>query len=608
MPAALFIAIGASCALAVNAACRRVRRWLRPARVPDFGAIASASSNDGIVVQSLDGTIIWANPAYTRLFGLPLDRIVGRKPQSFCLPPDSRMSPAAIAAFRYDPADPTWRKLTLVQNRRADGTLFWNQIQTSFRDMGDDRILAVLVCRDVTEDVEQAQTLRRTTAELAYIADHDSLTGVANRKKFREFIDAALTAAGADGPRLGLLQIDMDKFKAINDTLGHAAGDAALRHVSGIISRNLRKTDLLARIGGDEFVAVCAGISDESELLRIGRALCEAVKEPLYCDGHRVSVTISVGAVIVDPRDRDVDHLLQRSDFALYDVKRRGRNNVTIYNSELHGEAQLRNRLAEQLHHAVQTDALTFYFQPTIDLRSGEVRGFEALARWQHAAHGLMHPSLFIPLAREMKLLRQIDMAALNAIGRLHKQLSAAGFHHIRVGINGSHNILKDPDHLARLPAAIGAHSVLPRSVVIELAERDVFGQPDRIACNVAAISKLVDTGFSVLIDGFGSGYAGILHIEHLDVAGFKIEKALIRHLDSAPACERITAMLMQFSREKNIYCVASGIETAAQARLVTSLGGTVGQGNHFARAMPPSDVIDWLLRRQATRDMEAAS
>ncbi len=579
----------------------------RPAAVqPDFGAIASANSSDGIVVQTLDGRILWANPAYLRIMRLTADRVVGQHPLSFCMPPDQRPDAAAIAAFRYDPDDPAWQRLTLVQNQRSDGTLFWNQLSASFHDIPSGQTLAVLSCRDVTEDVENQQALRQSTADLARVAGYDSLTGVANRATFAAAIGAALSDPSLTG-RLGLLQIDMDKFKQINDLHGHAAGDAALRHVSATLTAHLRQTDLLARMGGDEFVALCIGISDEAELLRIGRALCLAVQAPFVWDGQEISVSISVGAVMTDAHDASPDHLLQKSDFALYEVKRRGRGDVAIYDRHLHTEAQRRDRLSQQLRHAIDQNALTFFFQPTIDLISGEVSGFEALARWQHPTHGLMHPSVFLPLARDMNLLRHVDGAALGAAARLSKQLDASGFGKIRVGINGSHTILTNTDHLDSLPHFVTRYGVSPDRMVIELAERDVFGDPERRAEAITAMQRLVDLGFHVLIDCFGSGYAGLLHIEDLGVAGFKIEKALIRQLDTAPACERITAMLMTFSKEKAIYCVASGIETAAQAHLVRGLGGTVGQGNYFARAMPQTDVLEWLVNHRLSRSQQTA-
>ena len=587
------------CLLALAGMILRRRAACRAAPEAPFDAIACASSSDGIVIQTLDGIIVWANPAYLRLFRLPRDRVLGRNPLSFCEPRDSALTRDQVAAFRYDPDDPAWTKLVVARNRRSDDTLFWNQISVSFHRTEDGTTLAVLVCRDVTEQVDREQALRATTQSLVHMAEHDSLTGVANRNRFNAFITEALSGPPEARQGLGVLQIDMDKFKAINDRFGHAAGDAALQHVASTLSRSLRQTDLLARLGGDEFVAVCPGVTQDSELLRIGHALRDAVRAPLRFDGKDIDVSISVGATLADQRDTTSDKLLQKSDFALYEVKRNGRGSVAIYDSALHAEAQRRDRLSLQLRDAIEGDRLSFYFQPTIDLATHNVRGFEALARWQHPLHGLIHPSDFIPVAKELNLMAHIDIAAARAAADLQKRLTYNGFGHIRVGINGSVHLLHDPSLVTAIQAEFTRVGVQPRRVVIELAEREVFGDVDRIEANTAAISRLVDFGFSILIDGFGAGYAGLLHIDKLAVTGFKIEKALIRHLDTAPACERITNMLMQFAREKSIYCVACGIETTAQADLVRGLGGLVGQGNHFARAMPSEDVVDWMRNRQ---------
>ena len=587
------------CLLGLAGLIMRRRAARRAVPEAPFDAIACASSSDGIVIQTLDGIIVWANPAYLRLFRLPRDRVLGRNPLSFCEPRDSAPARDQIAAFRYDPDDPAWKKLIIARNRRSDDSLFWNQISVSFHRTDDGTTLAVLVCRDVTEQVDREQALHATTQSLVHMAEHDSLTGVANRNRFNAFITEALSGPPEARQGLGVLQIDMDKFKAINDHFGHAAGDAALQHVASTLSRSLRQTDLLARLGGDEFVAVCPGVTQDSELLRIGHALRDAVKAPLRFDGKDIDVSISVGATLADQRDTTSDKLLQKSDFALYEVKRRGRGTVAIYDSALHAEAQRRDRLSLQLRDAIETDRLSFYFQPTIDLATHAVRGFEALARWQHPLHGLIHPSDFIPIAKELNLMARIDVAAARAAADMQKRLTYNGFGHVRVGINGSINLLHDPTLVTSVQAEFTRVGVLPRQVVIELAEREVFGDADRIEANTAAISRLVDFGFSILIDGFGAGYAGLLHIDKLGVTGFKIEKALVRHLDTAPACERITNMLMQFAREKGILCVACGIETTAQADLVRGLGGLVGKGNHFARAMPSEDVVDWMRSRQ---------
>ena len=587
--------------------CIRQRQALMRDRGPDFNAIACASTNDGIVVQSLDGKIIWANPAYLRIFRLPADQVLGRNPLSFCLPPDELQTPEQIAAFRYDRADPIWGKLYIVRNQRSDGSLFWNQISASFHEVEGQPDLVILLCRDVTEQVDQEQALRESTRTLAFMAEHDSLTGLANRNKYNAFIKSALDGDPATRPGFGVLQIDLDHFKAINDRHGHAAGDAALQHVATTLGRSLRQTDLLARLGGDEFVAVCAGITHDSELLRIGQALGQAVRAPFHFDGKQIDVSISIGAAIAGSDDDTGDSLLQKSDFALYEVKRAGRGHVAVYDSNLHEEAQRRDRFGLQLRDAIEGNKLTFYFQPTVDLHTGAIRGFEALARWQHPTQGLLHPSEFLSLATELNLLRHVDTAAMCAAADLRKRLEHNNFADIRVGINGSHNLLSDDEHADRLPAELARVGVKTRHIVIEFNERDIFGNADMIEQNMRSVSRLVDIGFNVLIDGFGSGYAGLLHIERLQVAGIKIEKSLIRHLDCTPACEKITAMLLQFGQEKNIYCVACGIETEAQALKIKSFGGSVGQGNFFARAMPAEDVIDWLRQRQANARLRDA-
>ena len=366
----------------------------------DYFRIACENSSDGLVIQDMKARILWANPAYTQIHGLSLDDIIGRNPLEFALPKDQTPSEKDIKNFRFDPYDPAWSRLELVKNVRADGTEFWNQINVSFRTADDGRQHAILVCRDVTQDVDQQEQLRDISTRLEYEATHDTLTGVPNRAAFLSFIDKALSKAGAN--RVGLLHIDLDNFKNMNDTHGHSAGDAVLVHAASVVRNTVKRSDLVARVGGDEFVVVCIGMTTLNELAQLANELIELISEPFEWNNRTLQGGTSIGAILSQNGCTDAEELLVNADFALYEAKRGGRNQVALYDDAMYDHHGYLMRRSANLIDAVDTDALSYYFQPTMDLSTGDIMGFETLVRWEHTTDGFIPPDHFLRLAKDL--------------------------------------------------------------------------------------------------------------------------------------------------------------------------------------------------------------
>ena len=564
-----------------------------------FHLIASACTDDGLVVQDLTGKVLWVNPAYCRIMGWEAHEMLGRNPLEYCLPKDQQMTAQDIAAFRFDAADPTWNQLALHQNVKKSGELFWNQINVSFHVAPDGTTFVILVCRDVTEEVENAERLREKTAELAHVATHDGLTGAGNRAKLTSFVTEALARARDTGTQVGLLQIDLDKFKEINDTHGHATGDAVLKTIADRVTRTLRGTDLLARIGGDEFVAVCQDVADISQLQKLGATICEVARKPFTFGSQEISPSISLGAVISETNTETLDELLRKADFALYEVKRSGRGSVAIYDERLHKRLRRKERRSDELLRAVRENELTFHFQPTILAADGEVRGFEALVRWDHPKEGMLLPAQFLPLAHDLGLMVDIDLQAMNAAMVLRSKLIAAGWENMRTGFNASSALFTDGEihpEFINMPARLGLST---DNIVVELPESVLFGEHIFPEQRVSIVHQLHALGFSIVLDDFGAGFAGLMHLVQLEIDGFKNARGLMENLLTEPACQRTLQVVIELAKDIGLLCISVGVESEEQFQVIREIGGDIAQGHWIAQPMAADSVIGWLEARK---------
>ncbi len=564
-----------------------------------FYRIACSDTDDGLVIQGLDGRVLWVNPAYCRIMGYSAEEVLGRNPMEYAMLPDKKPTDEFIANFRYKRDDPNWGRLSLYRNLRKDGQEFWNQIRVSYHQDSDGSEYVILVCRDVTDEVDRAAELREKSAALAHVAAHDDLTGVANRARMMEFTNAALADAHQNGTRIGLLQIDLDKFKQVNDTYGHSAGDAVLRHITDHISQTLRKTDLLARMGGDEFVAVCTQFSDIDQLQRLGAALVDCVKEPLIFEGQKIIPSISIGAAISEQQAGDVDELLKRADLALYEVKRAGRGHVAVYDDKLHSTVQRKSRRSDDLQRAILNNQITFDFQPTIETATGRVRSLEALARWTDA-NGVCHlPDDFLDMAKDLGVLADLDRAAVRATIAMQAEINAADFREIITGFNASEDFFLKCDYAAELNKAMRKQGVSPCQIRIELPESLVFGahagDPDRREI----MSTLHDRGFATILDGFGAGFAGLLQIGALNMSGFKTARQLTRDLADQATNQKALRMITELANDMSMDGIVMGVETQADFDALAPAGVEFAQGNWICPPIPAKDVLSWLKSQQ---------
>ena len=568
-----------------------------------FYRAISTAADAGLLVQAMDGTVLWANNAYATMMGLSLTEIIGENPLSFALPPECTVNPAEIAAFRHKPSPDNQPQISIYENIRSTGERFWVELHVSFDELRNYGQVAIVVARDISDHIKRQQELSATSVKLSHLAATDNLTGLSNRLDVLEKTKIAFFGQSKKGGLIGLLEIDLDHFKTINDSFGHSAGDAILCKLATTLENTIGSKDIAARVGGDEFLVLCPDVECLDVIEDLGQRIIAENQSTIIMDGVTLQCDLSIGAATVSATNSSPEELLKRADFALYEAKNRGRGCVASYDGELHKRHSEEALLVEELTEVVKNKKLTFHFQPTMLLDTREIRGFETLVRWQNPRLGLVTPCDFLPLAKSLGLMADIDMAALDAALDLKKNLNKHGHTTVKVGLNGSAELLAHPDFYSTLMQGLELRGLFPTDVVLEVLETIVFDEAAPSNPHVQIIQNLHDAGVITLLDDFGTGHAGLTHLATLAVSGVKIDRTLTRNILTDPTCAKIIAMMLELCRDLGIHTVTEGIETAEQAQAIYDLGGQVMQGYWLSEAMPGDQIIDWLASRENFAD-----
>ena len=581
---------------AMRAAKQQLHRDLtRMTNEAQFYKIACENANDGLVVQKMNGQIIWVNPAYCRIMGRPANQIIGRNPLSFAPPLADRPAANEIANFRFNYRDIASGGLDLARNVRADGTIFWNQISRSYHIAENHEEMVILVCRDVTEQILKDKKHQETSKKLAHLTAHDDLTGVANRETLIQFVNEALLRLKSGTKFLGMFRIDVDKFKDINDAYGQDAGDAVLLHLARKFQTILRQSDMIARINGDKFIVVCPCLRDQSEIQNIASVLTASVIEPVRFKDRIIDCTISVGATLSNPLTVDTHELLLQSDLALKDAKRRGTGKVLAYDDTLHKRYSRERRLAADLKHALHTQSLGFNFSPVIGLMNGAINGFATLVNWQHPTLGQLQLDDFIDVAKKIGGMADVDFAAMDAALALKTHLNETGYDDMQVGFDASSECLAHPQFLERLLARVGALNIAPATIAIQLHETAFHNIADDNAATKVIVQQLNDIGFHTTIGGFGIGQASLGLLAQLDVKAIKIDKSLTRDLAAKGAALQVLKSIIQLCQELNIHTTCTDVQSQNQYDVVRMLGGHSIQGKIAGPTLKNTEVVPFL-------------
>jgi diguanylate cyclase (GGDEF)-like protein/PAS domain S-box-containing protein len=526
----------------------------------------------GMAITDLDGSIRVVNGALCELLRRDEAWLLEHAVLDVLDPataPD--VSRAAAELVRGD-ADSVVEQVRLV---RADGALLWVRAAVVLmRLAGDDADYFMIQVEDMTAEHEARE-------QLAYQAFHDSLTGLRNRAWILDILSVDLRQSQRDGSTLAVLFVDLDNFKVVNDSLGHAAGDEVLSAVGDRIAGALRPGDRVGRFGGDEFVLVLPQAATAADVERVAERVSAAVARDLMVYGHRIIPSVSIGIAMSTPSSTP-ESLLRDTDAALFRAKQHGRAQWQFFDDAMHAQAVSRLTVEDALRNAVTRDELVVHFQPMVTLADRRVCGHEALVRWQHPERGLLAPADFLDVAEDSGLIVEVGAAVLDKVcALLAHRPDLPG----PVSVNVSAVQLAHGDWFARFASCVDRHGVDPSRLVVEVTETAVLSVLDSTREQLVALRAL---GSGLHLDDFGTGYSSISVLQELPVTGIKLDRRFVRDLGvgESPA-EVLAAGLAGLARGLHLMGVAEGIETIDQAHVLMRLGWTHGQGFLFGRPQP---------------------
>ncbi len=520
-----------------------------------------------------DGVVLEVNSAGERLFKASADDIIGR-PVLSLFAKDS--APALIRRERCPPVGPPSRGDGL-SGRRRQLTSPWSCPVSRSTTSG--RPATVVALRDLTDR-------KRDEARIRHLARHDALTNLPNRYNLQERLDIALDTAAQEGNAIAVVYIDLDRFKPVNDLHGHAAGDALLVQASKRILAEIRSTDTLARIGGDEFVMILTSQPQPEKASIVATRIIEALRRPFQVEGHRIEIGASIGVSLYPEDGADADALMRAADAAMYRVKEEGRGSVRFYEAAMNAQLQARLQLEQELAGAAERGELVLHYQPIVNGVTGEVETFEALIRWVHPTRGMVPPMEFIPMAEECGLIDGIGRWVIEAACR-----EAAGWSHPwRVSFNVSPRQFRHTDVCAALGDALRAHGIAPARVVVEVTEGILIEDADEA---VATLNRLREMGVRIALDDFGTGYSSLSYLQLFQFDKFKIDKSFVKTLGESERALTLTRTIVNLGHNLGLQVTAEGVETQAQLDILRSLGCDQIQGYLVARPAPIDAFTD---------------
>ncbi|HEY9907165.1 MAG TPA: EAL domain-containing protein, partial [Thermosynechococcaceae cyanobacterium] len=449
-----------------------------------------------------------------------------------------------------------------------------------------------------TEELKLAQSIglhlymaisqKRVDSMIRYQASHDHLTQLPNRLLFNEQLSLALISARQNEEVLGVAFLDLDRFKAINDTLGHAVGDRLLQQVSDRLQSCLRSCDVIARWGGDEFTMLLPHLTCAEEISNISQRILDQLATPFYLNGHELYVTASLGIALSPYDGEDAEALMRNADSAMYQVKQQGKNNYQLYFEGMNQKALAELILESDLRRALVRNEFLLYYQPQIDLKTNQILGVEALIRWQHPRLGFVSPAQFIPLAEETGLICAIGDWVLREACHQHQAWRSAGLPPIRIAINLSAQQFQQPNLVSSIIQTLQETGVSPRYLEMEITESAAM---HNIAFTTAMLQQLQQAGIQIAMDDFGTGYSSLSAIKHFPFHILKVDQSFVRDALTNPSDAAIVKAVVALGRGLGLKVLAEGVETQAQLDFLRTIDCDSAQGYYFSKPLPASEI-----------------
>ncbi|MCZ4305025.1 EAL domain-containing protein [Zoogloeaceae bacterium G21618-S1] len=537
---------------------------------------------EGITITSPDGVIEMVNPAFTRITGYSAEEALGQTPK---LLHSGRHSDAFYQRM-WDSLAQNGRWQGEIWNRRKSGEIYPEWLDISPVRNDQDQLIHYL---GIFSDISAAKT---SEAQLEHMAQHDALTDLPNRSLLNDRIATAIRRASRDRRTVAIMFLDLDHFKDINDSYGHETGDTVLKHVAMRLHECVRDEDTVARLGGDEFVVLMEDIEDAEQADQAAERILASLIPPIGQNGQEFFIGASIG-VSLYPRDGDsVEALLRNADTAMYQAKQLGRNNAQRYCAAQTETTRQRVKLENGLRHAINNEALDVWFQPQVDLHSGELIGFEALCRWTDPEHGPIPPSIFIPLAENNGMIVPLGALVLRKSCAQIRRWREAGFIPPRVAINVSGRQLRRLDFLGDLCGILEEERCRPEWIEIEVTESDILKDAEPA---IATLHGIREMGISLSLDDFGTGFSSLSYLKRLPINTLKIDRSFIDGLPNDTNDRAIVQAILAMGRSLGIQVLAEGVETPAQVAALRLMGCSTAQGYHFGRPALAETHLDRL-------------
>ncbi len=546
---------------------------------------------NGMALSDADGRLFRVNPTMCAMLRVTEGELLGRTFHDITHPSDR-----ARNFELYRELFAGRRSGYVIEKRylRSDGDFVWCRVHLSVvRDTSGAPQYAIAQIHDITE--------QRTAAEiLEYEARYDALTGLATRKLFLEQLERAIANTRRHGGMVAALFIDLDHFKTVNDTMGHAAGDELLAAVARRMQSVLRVGDFACRFGGDEFMVLCTGLESAADVADVAERLRDAVEHPFQIRGSDVFIGASIGIALAD-ETADASTLLSQADSAAYRAKERGRNRYEVFDDELRAAILDRLETETALRRAIDHDELRLLYQPVVNTSTGAVDGFEALLRWDRPGHGLVSPAAFLEVAEERGLIVPMGRQILEAACA---QLVAwtgcgPGGTTPTVAVNLSARQLAHPEFVEQVAEVIDRSGADPRNLCFELTETAVM---DDTAAAISTLHRLRAMGVDLAIDDFGTGYSSLSYLRRLPASIVKIDRSFVMELGGSSQGSTIVASVIHLAHALGMRIVAEGVETIEHVAALVTLGCDQMQGFYFARPLPPDEAVEF-MRNKASHD-----